>query len=267
MSATSAALQLLRRQLVQSQSHNPCRTVVSTGLPSLDALLPHAGLPSGSLIEWISDGPGHRASSIAFRCAFGFLQRSGGFAVVDGCGCFNPAAVCNTGIPLSRLLVVRPQEARAGGDCCSAGSGSRHSQLQQRHRTEALWALEQLGRCSGVQVVVAWVDRMSSTAQRRLQLAVEASGVTVFLIRPAAAIHQTSWADLRFHVQSAGAAKPLVFVEDIARVRSRIAVRLIRSKNAVQHNGCAWLEYHHETGHVLEVSELDRAAGAEGTAS
>jgi protein ImuA len=266
MSATSSALQMLRRQLVQSQSHSPCRTVVSTGLPSVDALLPHAGLPSGSLIEWISDGPGHRASSIALRCAIGFMQRSGVFAVVDGCGCFNPAAVCNTGIPLSRLLVVRPQGARAGGHCCSVGRGSRDPLLQQRYRTETLWALEQLGRCPGVQVVVAWVDRLSSTAQRRLQLAVETSGATVFLIRPAAALHQTSWADVRFHVQSARATKSVVSVDEAAGDRSRIAVRLIRSKNAVLHNGCAWLECHHETGHVLEVSELARAAGAEETA-
>lgn len=262
MSATSAALQTLRRQLVQSQSHSPCRTVVSTGLPSLDALLPHAGLPSGSLIEWISDGPGHRASSIAFRCAIGFLYRPGAFVVVDGCGCFNPAAVCNTEIPLSRLLVVRPQGDRTGGYCCSADSGSRDSQLQHRHRTEMLWALEQLGRCSGVQIAVAWVDQLSSTAQRRLQLAVETSGVTVFLIRPAAALHQTSWADLRFHVQLAHATKSVFSVGD----RSRFAVRLIRSKNAVQHNGCAWLGCHHETGNVLEVSELARATGTEGAA-
>ena len=51
MSATSAALQMLRRQLVQSQSHSPGRELVSTGLSSLDALLPQSGLPSGSLIE------------------------------------------------------------------------------------------------------------------------------------------------------------------------------------------------------------------------
>ncbi|MCP4173477.1 MAG: hypothetical protein GY758_22200 [Fuerstiella sp.] len=264
MSATSAALQMLRRQLVQSQSHSPRRTVVSTGLPSVDALLPHAGLPSGSLLEWVSDGPGHRASSIAFRCATGFLQRSGAFAVVDGRGCFNAAAVRNIGIPLSRLLLVRPQGSSGRDYSCGGGSGT--PQLRQRHRTETLWALEQLGRSSGVQVVVAWIDRLSSTAQRRLQLAVETSGVTVFLIRPAAALRQTSWADLRFHVQSARETQSAVSGGNAACDRSRIAVRLIRSKNAVRHNGCAWLECHHETGNVLEVSELARTAGAEDAA-
>ncbi|HIE96928.1 MAG TPA: hypothetical protein EYG03_30885 [Planctomycetes bacterium] len=266
MSATSSALQMLRRQLAQSQPHNPGREIVSTGLPSLDALLPHAGLPSGSLIEWISDGPGNRASSVAFRCAAGFLERPGAFAIVDGRGCFNPVAVRNTGIPFSRLLVVSPRADRAGRYRFHSDNTGSNSQRQQHQRTETLWALEQLGRCSGVQVVVAWVDRLSSTAQRRLQLAVETSGVTVFLIRPAAALHQTSWADLRFHVQSAQTAESVVSVGETARHRSRIAVRLIRSKNAVQHNGCALLECHDETGDVLEVPELARPANTTGTA-
>ncbi|MCP4510495.1 MAG: hypothetical protein GY826_29310 [Fuerstiella sp.] len=266
MSATSSALQILRRQLVQSQPHNPGREVVSTGLSSLDAFLPQSGLPTGSLIEWISDGPGNRASSVAFRCAAGFLGRPGAFAIVDGRGCFNPAAVRNTGIPVSRLLVVRPKADTAGRHRSISDNAGSYSQRQQYQRTETLWALEQLGRCSGVQVVVAWVDRLSSTAQRRLQLAVETSGVTVFLIRPAAALHQTSWADLRFHVQSAHVREPVVSGGQTAGYRSRIAVRLIRSKSAVQHNGCALLECHYETGDVLEVPELARPTGAEETA-
>ncbi len=236
-------------------------------MPSLDALLPQAGLPSGSLIEWISDGPGNRASSVAFRCAAGFLGRPGAFAVVDGRGCFNPAAVRNTGIPVSRLLVVRPQTDRPGRHRFHSDNAGSYSQRQQHQRTETLWALEQLGRSSGVQVVVTWIDRLSSTAQRRLQLAVETSGVTVFLIRPAQALHQSSWADLRFHVQSAQVTESVVSVGETARYRSQIAVRLIRSKNAVQHNGCALLECHYETGDVLEVPELARPAGAEETAS
>ena len=266
MFATSAALQTLRRQLVQSQPHNPGREVFSTGLPSLDALLPEAGLPSGSLIEWIGEGPGNRASSVAFRCAAGFLERSGAFAIVDGRGCFNPAAVRNTGIPFSRLLVVRPNADRAERHRSNSDRAYSNSQRQQHQRTETLWALEQLGRCSGVRVAVAWIDRLSSTAQRRLQLAVEASGVTVFLIRSAPALHQSSWADLRFHVQSAQATESVVSVVEAARHRSRIAVRLIRSKNAVQHNGCALLECHNETGDVLEIPELARPAGAKDTA-
>jgi len=239
---SSTVVQQLRRQLLRCQVTH---ATISTGYPTFDRLLPESGLPSGSVIEWISDEPGLHATTIALRCAAEFLQQPGALAVVDPLNDFHPMSVEHLGIPLSRLLLVRP---------CAPSSAAISSQAQ---RSDALWALEQLARCPGVRVVITWVDRLSSTAQRRLQLAVEKSGVTVFLMRPTSALHQTSWADLKFQVQSTPQVSAPA-VTDSAHIR----VQLVRSKNSVRCHGQVLLDCNHETGHVLEAAELADPASA-----
>lgn len=234
--SSQTALAALRRQLAAAQVQAPDRSVVSTALPALDHLFPEQGLPGAGIVEWVSDCPGIYCSSLAFQCAAQYLSQPGAFAVLDPGQVFHPASIPWLGIPTERLLVVRPQT-----------SGKRsESGYQQALRRDTLWSLEQLARCAGVRVLLTWIDRISSTAQRRLQLAVERSGVAVFLIRPVSALRQISWASLRIRVQPA---------ED-----SRIRIQLIRSKNAITHDEVAVLGCHHETGHVFEVSELPDSA-------
>jgi hypothetical protein len=85
---------------------------------------------------------------------------------------------------------------------------------------------------------------------RRLQLAVERSGVTIVLIRPASILHQPSFADLRLHVT--GAQPAMVGLTG----RRRLKVQLLRSRHGLQHTGHAQLEVDHETGAVHSISEL-----------
>lgn len=238
---SSDVVEHLRRQLLRCQVTHSAQAIISSGYRALDRLLPESGLPSGAVIEWVSDEPGLRATSIALKCAAGFLQQPGAFAIVDSLNEFHPMSLEHLGIPLSRLLLVRP---------CDQPSTPLPSQAQ---RSDALWALEQLARSSGVRVVMMWVDRLSSTAQRRLQLAVEKSGVTVFLMRPASALRQTSWADLRFHVQS----KTQAAIDG-----AQVTVQLVRSKNSVRCHGQVLLDCNHETGDVLEAVELADPASA-----
>ena len=257
MSTTARSqIEQLRHQLVGHQAQHSDRTFLSTGLRSLDALLPHHGLPSGALIEFVNDDDGFRSTTIAIKCAVPFLRRPGALAIVDPLSQFHSAPLEGFGISLDRVMMVRPVK----------GASATFSALSQRQRSDSLWAIEQLARCSGVQVLLTWVDRISSTAQRRLQLAVEQSGVTVFMIRPHSALRQTSWADLRFHVESD--TNQAAHRDQCGRSTSTLStVRLIRSKNAVQHSGVARLECHHEAGVVSEISELARSASATTTAS
>ncbi len=261
-SAQSVAVEQLRRQLLKSQPTASGHAVVSTGFRTLDRLLPQSGLPCGSVIEWISGGSGMRATSIAFKVSAGFLKRPGAIAVVDPMHSFCPAQLAQLGIPLSRLLLVRPATSQSNNP--SAGYADASYQLSTSQRSEALWSLEQLARCAGINIVVTWIDRLTSTAQRRLQLAVEKSGATVILMRPLIALRQTSWADLRFHVQSRSVSPRKD--GDIANTGSQMIVSLIRSRNSVQRHGNAVLECHHETGDVSEILELARSTSAESTA-
>jgi protein ImuA len=48
---------------------------------------------------------------------------------------------------------------------------------------EQLWTIEEALKCDGVTAVIGEMQELSFTASRRLQLAVEQSGVTGFLIR------------------------------------------------------------------------------------
>ncbi|MFY9252874.1 MAG: hypothetical protein WAO83_05440 [Fuerstiella sp.] len=264
-SAKSLAVAQLRRQLLQSQPSATEHNVVSTGFRTLDRLLPQSGLPTGAVIEWVSGGAGMRATSIALKVIAGYLKRPGALAVVDSTHSFCPAQLEQLGIPMSRLLLIRPGDSSSSSpDNVSGSFSDTNYQLSSTQRSEALWSLEQLARCAGVNVVLTWIDRLSSTAQRRLQLAVEKSGTTVILMRPSIAMNQTSWADLRFHVQS-GSAKPSADVSIVGH-GSRMIVSLVRSRNSVQRHGNAVLECHHETGDVFEILELASAAPADPTA-
>ena len=57
---------------------------VSTGFEALDQLLPGPGLAWGTLVEWLNDGEGSGAFTLALSVAAKALQRGGAFVMVDG---------------------------------------------------------------------------------------------------------------------------------------------------------------------------------------
>src|SRR5580704_14338828 len=67
---------------------------VSSGCPALDRILPENGFRHGTLVEWLSHGPGDGAASLAFRAAGCALRAGDGRAVVvvDASGEFYPPA-------------------------------------------------------------------------------------------------------------------------------------------------------------------------------
>ncbi|MCR9197186.1 MAG: hypothetical protein NXI04_00945 [Planctomycetaceae bacterium] len=248
----SATIERLRQQLRTSVAHTQQQDVVPTDFVALNRLLPDQGIRSGSVVEWISSGPGSRTSTMAFAAAGRLLQQPGALAVVDPLHCLCAASLPQAGIPLSRLLLVRPKHTTAESLFVS------QYRLPGPVRSDALWALEQLARSTGVRVVLTWIDRLSSTAQRRLQLAVERSGTTVFLIRPASALQQPTWSDLRFLVSANGSSVKGTGAKSSAHhtstnPTSQWHVQLIRSRNSVHSQGHTRLECQHETGVVSEV--------------
>lgn len=265
-SASESVLQDLRAQLSRTSPPRLSQETVSTGLPLLDRQLPGQGLPSASVIEWVADGPGLRTTSLALKCGAALMKKAGALAVIDPYNDFHAVALKGTGIDLSRLLLVRPGAAPPR----ASQSSATHSNASQRHgnrlriatpahtgghlsstdRSNTLWALEQVSRCPGVRLAVCWIDRLSSTVQRRLQLAVERSGVTVFLIRPASALNQPSWADLRFHLKCSRN------MSDLDVGHSGVQLKLVKTRNSITHNGELQLDWNHETGAVCEISEL-----------
>lgn len=192
-------------------------------------MLPGGGLPASGLLEWISEDVGQSSASLAFRTLVPMLALPGCFMVIDERHEFHADAVRSQGIPLSRLLLVRPPQRDT--EITSVVRRSHIVRKNSAARNEALWALEQAARCPGVRAVLCWLDRSSSAVMRRLQLAVERSGVLVVLIRPVSVLQQPSFADLRLHVQT-------VIQPDQPAGSARIcSVRLLRSRHVLEQEG------------------------------
>ena len=251
------AIQSLRREVLASQRSQAIQQIVPTCLASLDALLPRGGLPTASVIEWISGDIGVSAASIALNAIAPMLTRPGCLAIVDERHEFHPAAACCTGTALSRMLLIRPERTTSATPVISH---SRFVRQPSAAHSDALWALEQTARCSGVCVVLTFLEQASSSVMRRLQLAVERSGVTILLIRPASILHQPSFADLRLYVTA-----DLPALASMTR-RRRLKVQLLRSRHGLQHTGFAQLEVDHETSAVHSISELADSKPATATA-
>lgn len=187
----------------QLQRHSHRREIVSSGLRRLDPLLPGGGIRRGSLIEWLADGEGSGATTLAglVACRLAAASSARTIVVVDRHGWFHPPALMpwltrqsDPGKEGPRLIVARP----AGDD-------------------DEIWAIDQALRCGGVAAVVAW-PRMAAlwsgqerpargharqqwtTAMRRWQLAARSSGAVGLFVRPEAARREPSWAEARIAV-------------------------------------------------------------------
>lgn len=169
------------------------RTIFPSGFRGIDRLLPAGGIGSGSLIEWIG-GPASGAAALAVAVA-GRLRvarpegAAGPILVIDRQGRFHPPAVMPW---LEGPPVGKP---KAGGGAVGAIVVVRPSRDE-----DEIWAIDQALRCPGVTAVLAWPQRVSSTALRRWQLAARGSGTVGFLVRPVAARREPSWAEARLNV-------------------------------------------------------------------
>ncbi|HIA63657.1 MAG TPA: hypothetical protein EYM79_11695 [Planctomycetes bacterium] len=150
---------------------------VPTGWEQLDSILPHGGWRSGQLVEWLGEVKGGGVGLLGLWSAWQVAQRGGVLVVLDNTGKFFPPAAAALGIHLSRMLVVSP-----------------------RGKADFDWTLDQVLRCRAVGAV--WVNllKIDNRAYRRLQLAVEQSGVFGVLVRQQKCLQDPTWAHLRLCV-------------------------------------------------------------------
>ncbi len=202
--STTQIIEVLAEQVRQIEgTKRPAPTVISSGSPALDRLLPDQGLRSGSLVEWLLGGAGSGAATLALGAARQAAGDEGTLVVVDRKGLFYPPAAANLGIDLARLIVVRPE------------SDEDHA-----------WALDQVLRCPGVAAAWCFPGEQDNPTWRRWQLAAEASGVLGLLLRSAGARHEPCWAELRLLVEPI-VARP---IGPSAGRSRRFRVELLRSR-------------------------------------
>lgn len=144
-----------------------------SGFAALDRELPGGGWPAGALIELLLDQPGVGELSLLLPLLGGAPAERWITLVSPPLLPYAPA-LADAGVALSRLLLVRPPQAR-----------------------DAVWAARQAAASGSCAAVLAWLHMPDNTALRRLQLAAEAGATPLFLFRPLAAARQSSPAALR----------------------------------------------------------------------
>ncbi len=149
-------------------------------------MLPKGGLKIAALAEWVAESEGSGAAALSLIAAAVQLRHQAGpVVIVDIDKTFYPPAAVALGIPLERIILVRP---------------SRHAEM--------VWAIDQALRCEAVGAVWAQVGtRLDDRDARRFQLAAEIGHTAGYFVRPRAARGRPSFAEVRFHVDGSAASK------------------------------------------------------------
>lgn len=142
--------------------HDPSRRGVALGIPALEEHLPHSQFPLGAIHEFDSSGNENSAATQGFVTAILSLitQGQGNILWATKSRTVFPCGLSQLGVNPDRVIF-----------------------LELARDKELLWAMEEALRCPSVTAVVAEIANVDLTATRRLQLAVERSGVTGFLLR------------------------------------------------------------------------------------
>jgi len=133
------------------------------GLGRINAAFPNGVFPRAALHEFVCGSPEGAAASGAFISGImAALMRQRGAALWIGQRQrIYPPALRTYGIRPEQVLFLYVQKEK-----------------------EAVWALEEALRCSALSAVVGELRGLDFMASRRLQLAIEGSGVPCFVLRP-----------------------------------------------------------------------------------
>ena len=179
-STTSELLERLRERIasLERPADRGEQSVVSTGCPAIDRVLPFEGVRRGSLTEWLSERSGSGAESLALLLTREACRDRGVVVLLDRQREVYPPAVVAGGIDAERLIVVHPET-----------------------EADELWAADQALRSRAAGAVWLWRERLRAHDFRRLRLAAECGGAVGVLLRPARVLGQATWADVQMLVR------------------------------------------------------------------
>ncbi len=154
----------LQRDILRLQGYRykPSDDFIRPVLGPIDFSFPNGIFPLASIHEFLTQTAEDIAATSGFiSCLLSSLMSKGGVAVWIGSSqkIFPPAL---------KLFNVEPDQIIF---------------IDTKNKRDLLWLVEETLKCEGLAAVVAEVPEVSFTASRRLQLAVEQSRVTGFLIR------------------------------------------------------------------------------------
>jgi protein ImuA len=131
-------------------------------LGSIREAFPNATFPLGAVHEFLSPKPENGAAAVGFIAAImkSLMGRGGSLMWISSMRKIFPPALKSFGIEPDRIIFVDLQKEK-----------------------DVIWAMDEALKCGALTAVVGEVRNIDFTASRRLQLAVEQSKVTGFIIR------------------------------------------------------------------------------------
>lgn len=190
--------------------------MLGSGVPQVDALAPGGAFACGAVHEVLS-GSGKIRSFLLPALLARSAAKFGWIAWCDLAGDLYPPGLSALGVPIDRLLVLRPATPM-----------------------DALWAVTECLRCPGIAACIAPVGKINRVQARRLQLAVEHGGGIGLLLRSLEAIDWPYAAVTRWVVRPARGERMIqrVSVELVhghgGRVGQSVLLEVYRETNTVR---------------------------------
>lgn len=154
----------LKQDILRLEGFKP-QTVgkeTSFGLGALEKAFPYGKFPVAAVHEFLCDGEEDSAATNGFLAALlsALMQNEKSCIWISPFPHVFPPSLTNFGISPDRIIFV-----------------------QLRRDRDILWAMEEALKCNGLTAVIAELEELTFTQSRRLQLAVENSQITGFVLR------------------------------------------------------------------------------------
>ncbi|MGX5817978.1 ImuA family protein [Chitinophaga lutea] len=220
----------LQQDILHMQGFRPAigGTAADVGLGPIRNAFPHQTFPTGAVHEFVSMAAEQTAASTGFISALAgsLMGTEGAIVWISMERSIFPPALQAFGLPPHRVVFVDLKRER-----------------------DVLWALEEALSCRGLAAVVGEISNLDFSVSRRLQLAVEQSRVTGFLLRHRPRDLQTTACAARWRITPASS-----FLEDeIPGVGyPRWKVELLKVRNGKP--GEWWVEW--SDGRFIPVKEI-----------
>ena len=165
MTATKADIIVqLKRDILPLQGFKTTlnNTVVDAGLGPIKNAFPNSTFPIGAIHEFIAAGVEDTAATGGFVAGIisALMKAAGATIWISASRTVFPPALKSFGIAPDKIIFIDLKKEK-----------------------EILWAMEEALKCKGLSAVIGEVQELSFTTSRRLQLAVEQSQVTGFILR------------------------------------------------------------------------------------
>ncbi|MHA4896295.1 ImuA family protein [Pedobacter sp. PWIIR3] len=182
MTTKSELVTQLQQDILQWQGFSPKSSSKSSrmGLGGIEDAFPNGVFPRNAIHEFITILPEQSAASD------GFIAGLLAILMEDGAACVwvstsrrvFPASLKNFNVETERIIF-----------------------MDVKTEKDALWITEEALKCDGLAAVVAELNTLSLVESRRLQLAVEESGVTGFILRKDARKMASTVATARWQIK------------------------------------------------------------------